>query len=169
MILTFLFGFIVLISLFQPNIRRKFAAFVFIGVAIAHDHISISWDNSVYYLSAALFNLLVIIITSSISPIPKMVVKLQRICLGFVLVNGFGLLSELLPWVEWFHGGGYNSVSVLVYNNAMIVLYCLTLLNFIDMTPDERERGNNLLDIRRHLRFNLRSLFYCISGNGDKI
>lgn len=90
-------GFIValiIVSLLQPNAPRLFGAVVFSGLIAAHYLMLSHLDGLLYYGSAALFDLLFMVLTCGINPAPKMVFSLYKICMCSMIINCVG-------WVLW--------------------------------------------------------------------
>lgn len=117
--ITYLIYALIVVAFIQPNAPRLFAAVLFMAVITLHEFLLSDLDGLQYYGSAALFDLLIIILTSGINPVPKMVLSLHRICIASILVN-------LLGWVLWFF-----YFPPLVYDAAFACLYAWTLIIFI--------------------------------------
>lgn len=110
---------LVVVAFIQPTAPRLFAAVSFTAIIALHEFLLSDLDGLQYYGSAALFDLLIIILTSGINPVPKMVLSLHKICIASILVN-------LLGWVLWFF-----YFPPLVYDAAFVCLYAWTLIVFI--------------------------------------
>jgi len=119
MITTWLLCGLALVAVLQPNAPRFYAAVLFVGVTLLHELFLSHADGALYYGSAALFDLAIIILTTGISPIPRMVVDLHKICMYSIVANFFG-------WVLWC-----NYLSPLAYNTAFVVIYAWALITLI--------------------------------------
>ena len=93
--ITLLIYAVLIVAFLQPNAPRFFAAVTFISITLLHELLLSSYDGLQYYGSAALLDLAIIIITSGINPVPKMVLSLHKICIVSIIVN-------LAGWVLWF-------------------------------------------------------------------
>lgn len=117
--ITYLFYALLIVAFIQPNAPRFFAAVSFVTVTLSHELLLSDLDGLKYYGSAALFDLAIIILTSGINPVPKMVLSLHKICIASILVN-------LLGWVIWFF-----YFPPLIYDLAFVVIYAWALYVFI--------------------------------------
>ncbi len=120
MIITGLLIAIVVVAFFQPNAPRLFAALSFVGVTLSHELFLSNLDGLQYYGSAALFDLVIIILTSGINPVPKMVIDLHRICMVSIIAN-------LVGWVLWF-----LYVPPLFYDASFAAICAWTLIPLIN-------------------------------------
>ena len=120
MILTILLCIIAFLSITQPTAPRLFAALIFIILVFLHDLFLSDLDGFKYYATCALNNLLVIILTAGINPIPKMVIRLHVVCLIAALLNMIG-------YILW-----YNYYSSDAYDISFLVIYMYTAFIFID-------------------------------------
>jgi len=105
-------------ALIQPNKNRLFSAVIFSFFTILHPLIFINQIGFVYYSSAALFNLLVIISLSKLVEKSDTALQLQIISLASIIINGAGFLMyslRLSPAV-------YNYLFLVVYLSAVFVL-----------------------------------------------
>jgi len=114
--ITLLIYAVVIVSFIQPNAPRFFAAIIFTSITLLHELLFSSYDGLQYYGSAALFDLAVIVFTSGINPVPKMVLSLHRICIVSIFAN-------LTGWVLWFF-----YYPPLVYDVTFIAIYTWTLI-----------------------------------------
>ena len=117
--ITLLIYAVLIVAFLQPNAPRFFAAVIFIGITLLHELLLSSYDGLQYYGSAALFDLAIIIITSGINPVPKMVLSLHRICIVSIFAN-------LAGWVLWFF-----YYPPLAYDAAFALIYVWTLITLI--------------------------------------
>lgn len=118
--ITTLFVGMCIVAFIQPNAPRFFAAVIFVSITLLHELFLSHYDGLLYYGSAALFDLAIIILTSGINPVPRMVLSLHRICIVSILVN-------LLGWVIWFF-----YLPPLTYDLAFVVLYAWALITLIN-------------------------------------
>lgn len=102
----------------QATAPRFFAAFVFVGVTLLHEVFLADADGLLYYGSAALFDLAIVILLSGVHPLPKMVLALQQICIVSIFVNLFGWVL----WVLYLPPTAYNTSFVLLYFWALLAL-----------------------------------------------
>lgn len=129
------------VSFLQPNAQRFFAAIVFSVITLSHDFFMSQYDGFLYYGSAALFDLFIIIITSGINPVPKMVIHLHIICMISILLN-------LMGWALWFF-----YYPPLIYNSLFIVIYLWSLV--VLLRRDKDDVGGYTMDsILSCFRFN---------------
>lgn len=120
MIVTGLLIAIIVVAFLQPNAPRLFAALSFVGVTLSHELFLSNLDGLQYYGSAALFDLVIIILTSGINPVPKMVIDLHRICMVSIIAN-------LVGWVLWF-----LYVPPLFYDASFVLIYAWTMITLIN-------------------------------------
>lgn len=115
---------------FQFSATRAYAAFMFYSATYLHELFLKDAVGITYYGSAACFELFIIWVLSGINPPSKMVINLQRISLGFVVVNfaGFGL---------WFF-----YCPPFLYNLACTILYILAFTTLI--LRDKKNVDDNL-------------------------
>ena len=66
---------------FQPTKPRLYVALTFTSVTLVHDIFLSSLEGFAYYGSAAIGDLLIIVIISNIRPILKMTIQLNKICM----------------------------------------------------------------------------------------
>jgi len=118
MITTVLLTIIALTVLIQPNAPRLFAALLFVGLTLIHEFFMSDLDGLAYYGSAALLDLGIIILTSGITPVPKMVIDLHRICMVSILINFIGWLI----WLAYLPPAAYDSAFVILYLWAVYIL-----------------------------------------------
>lgn len=110
---------LVVAVLFQPNAPRLFAAFVFVGANVFHYIYLSELDGMLYYGIAALVDLAMVILTSGIRPIPRMVLTLHKIALVSIAANMYG-------FILWF-----NYLPPTTYDSAFILIYLWLLLTLI--------------------------------------
>ena len=156
MIITVLLGAIILVAFFQPNAPRLFAALSFVGITLSHELFLSNLDGLQYYGSAALFDLVIIILTSGINPVPKMVIDLHRICMVSIIAN-------LVGWVLWFF-----YVPPLFYDASFAVIYTWTLITLINRNGSD-VGGYTLDSWASCFRFNRYSSGYYHHKNGGKV
>lgn len=117
--ITYLMYALIVVAVFQPNAPRLFAAVLFVSIISLHELLLSDLDGLQYYGSAALFDLLIIVLTSGINPVPQMVLSLHRICFVSILANMAG-------WVIWFF-----YFPPLIYDLAFVAINVWTLIIFI--------------------------------------
>lgn len=100
----------------QKNVARFYAASVYLLVAMAHELAFKDVDGPQYYGIAAMADLLIMILTSQISRMPKMVINLHRLCLVSIIGNGIG-------WVMW-----YSYMPPNLYNYFFVALYIWAII-----------------------------------------
>ena len=106
------------LSVVQPTSQRLFAATVFMSITILHNVFFWELDGLAYYGSAAAFDLLIVILTSGINPVPKIILKLQIICITSAILN----LCGWLIWYFYFPPMAYNIAFICLYMYTVIVL-----------------------------------------------
>lgn len=119
MITTLLIYAIAIVAFIQPNAPRLFAAVIFIGVMLLHELFLSGYTGLMYYGSAALFDLAIIIIISGINPVPKMVLRLHNVCIVSIFAN-------LAGWILWFF-----YYPPLIYDAAFVAIYLWALITLI--------------------------------------
>jgi len=152
--ITVLLWLIAIAVLFQPNAPRFFAAFVFVAVTLTHEFF-MSNTGGVYYGTAALFDMGIIMLTSGINPVSQTVIDLQRVCLASIFVNFIGYCIYL-AWLP-----------PTVYNVSFMVLYTWTFIILIERNGTD-VGGYRLDSWYSCFRFNRPSFFGHIFGNGGQ-
>lgn len=111
---------------FQCELNRFYIALVYFLSVFVHDLFFSSTTGIVYYGSAAMFDLLAIIIISNIQPISKTTIAITNICFLSIVLNLIGWLIWFLYWPP------------LPYNAAFIILYASAFIALIrqDLGPD---------------------------------
>jgi len=122
LIITILMVLIIATAFIQPNAPRLYAAVIFVGATALHELFFSDYGGLQYYGSAALFDLAIIILTSGINPVPKMVLSLQKICIVSIIAN-------LAGWVIWF-----LYYPPIIYDLAFVAIYAWTLITLIKRT-----------------------------------
>ncbi len=102
----------------QPTEPRKMAAFYLAFLFAAHDIFLSDLDGLEYFGSAALIDSLVIILLSSIKPIPRLVLSLQAACLASIVVNFVGWWL----WVRYLPSDVYVMSMTAIYTWIMVSL-----------------------------------------------
>lgn len=101
----------------QRNAPRLYAALSYLIVNTSCEFLFA--DTDVYYYGiAAMSDLLIMILTSQISPMPKMAINLHRLCLVSIIGNGVGWLM----WYSYMPPDLYNYFFVALYIWAIIIL-----------------------------------------------
>tara|TARA_R110000765_G_scaffold154371_2_gene257395 strand:- start:165 stop:665 length:501 start_codon:yes stop_codon:yes gene_type:complete len=116
---SWLIGALAVGILFQTNSPRLYAAFLFSAVLYAHELIMYDADGILYYGSAASLDLLAVILMGMVSPLPRMVLRLQMISFLFIIVNFIG-------WIMW-----YLYQPPLVYNILCAILFSLAFITLL--------------------------------------
>ena len=131
---------IAIISLFQKTDERFFAACIYSMLNMAHIVMFYNMGGPYYYLSAGIFDLLIILWIGSISKVVSTSLRIQRICIAEILVNYFG-------FVLWA-----NYHEPYWYNMAFIVLHALTIIVLLMKDASSDNRGYPVSSWRDHLR-----------------
>jgi hypothetical protein len=79
----------------QKTAARFYAASIYLTVVMVHELVFKDIGGPYYYGIAAMADLLIMILTGQITPMPKMVINLHRLCLVSIVANGIG-------WLMWF-------------------------------------------------------------------
>ena len=130
--ITILIYSLFVIACFQPNKLRFAAAVIFAGVTVSHELLFSSLDGLAYYGSAALLDLLIIILISRLEPVTNTVLMLNKICLMSILAN-------LTGWTMWFF---YYPPTI--YDVFYIFIYAWAL--FVLIKRDSCDVGSTVLD-----------------------
>lgn len=117
--ITYLFYALMAVAFIQPNAPRLFAAALFVSITLTHELFLSDLDGLMYYGSAALFDLAIIVLTSGINPVPRMVLSLHRVCIASIIIN-------LVGWALWFF-----YFPPLFYDLSFVALYAWALWVFI--------------------------------------
>jgi hypothetical protein len=129
---TFLLIVLPLAAIIQPNAQRLFAAVIFVGITLLHEVFLSHTTGLMYYGSAAMFALAVIILTSGIRPVPKLVMRIHMICVTAIGLNFIG-------FILWF-----NYIDPALYNFSFVLLYLWALVTLI--RKDKTDVGSFSLD-----------------------
>jgi len=153
---TILVYVICVVAFIQPNAPRLFAALALAGITLLHGVFLTDTTGILYYGSAALFDLGIIIVTSGINPIPKMVITIHKICFVSIIANSVG-------WLVWF-----LYYPPLVYDATFAVIYIWTLI--IILKRDGSDVGNYSLDSWLScFRFNYSARSGCLNKNAGEL
>lgn len=117
-VITYLIYALVVVAFIQPNAPRLFAAVSFVAIISLHEFLLSHLDGFQYYGSAALFDLLIIVLTSGINPVPKMVLSLHKVCITSILAN----LAGWLLWFLYYPPLAYDAAFVAIYAWALMTL-----------------------------------------------
>ena len=109
----------------QPTAQRIFAGAYFVLITLTHDIFLSSLDGFSYYGSAATGGLLAAVLMTGINPIPKIVLKLQVVCILSAILNFMG-------WVLW-----YLYLPPDAYNIAFICLYLYTVIILLSRDKED--------------------------------
>lgn len=102
----------------QPNAPRFYAAVCFLAITLSHEGIAGHLTGLAYYGSAALFDLLIIILTAGINPVPRMVLWLHRVCMVSIVANGIGWVM----WYAYWPPYAYDATFIVIYLWALVTL-----------------------------------------------
>ena len=153
--IEFLFVVMCVLCLVQPTSQSLFAASVFISITISYDIFLSDLDGFAYYGSCAAFDLLIVILISGINPAPKIILRLQSICIFSAMLNLWG-------WIIW-----YFYLPPDDYDMAFILLYMYTVIVLV--LPDKGDNGG--ITIRGWaacLRFADHPLFFYLFKHKDQ-
>jgi len=154
--ITLLMIAIVIVAFLQPNAPRLFAAVSFISFLLAHEFFMYGYEGLQYYGSAALFDLAIIILTSGINPVPKMVLSLHKICMVSIVAN----LAGYLLWYYYLPLTAYNATFVVINVWTLIILIKRNNLDVGDYTVDSWSSC---------FRFNRNPWYVFINKNAGKV
>lgn len=118
MILNIILATIALVVFTQPNAGRTLAACIFGGATILYGGASGGLTGAEYYIGAAMVDLAIIVLLSGIYPAPRLVERLQWVCVASILLNFIG-------WVAWFFyipPDAYNAAFIGLYIYAIYAL-----------------------------------------------
>ena len=155
--ITYLLYGMAVAALVQPNAPRLFAALVFSSLILTHDGFLSDLDGLAYYGSAALFDLLAIILMSGIHPVPRLVVRLQLICLLSVCLNAIG-------WALWV-----TYLPPLIYDWAFLALYTWAVITLIQRDGAHDVGGYTMDRWRSCIRFDRAAWVVRLLKDGNKV
>ena len=116
---------LLLTSFYQYNAQRLYAVLVFCAEVLGYYFFLSHLEGFMRYFSGALGALVVIILTSGIRPLPKMVLNLQKICIISILLNVYGwVVADIWP-------------IRLSYGVAFIILYLSCWFYFLQKDEDD--------------------------------
>jgi len=124
---------------FQPSESRLYTGSIFFAMLILHEFIFSTADGLMYYGTAALFYLGIMVLTAPAINVTKLVLDIHKICLIAIIVNATG-------WIAWF---AYLPPNL--YNFASIFLHACGIWALLRRTRKE-EHGSFKLD-GGHLNF----------------
>lgn len=119
----------------QPTMDRASAAIVFTSAAVVHEMLLSSLDGFSYYGSAALFDLIVILILTII-PVTRLSIRLQVISFVSAILNFIGWVM----WTLYLPPDWYNAAFIVLYGVSAFVL---------SISGGGDDVGNRTLDRRR--------------------
>ena len=110
-----------LMAITQKNRLRGLAVFLFVFFAVLHSALeTFEFMNSgVYYISAALFNVVYIYSLSRFSTVNRLITDLQMVSFIALFINVYGFLS----WSLYLPTDTYKQVFVVVYVLAMLAIF----------------------------------------------
>lgn len=125
MIITLLLWAIALAAIVQPSTPRFCVAMIFAVVTLSHDFLSQHTEGLTYYGSAALADLLIIILTSGVLAATQIAPAIHRICI-------FSMAANFIGWALWFFYLPpivYEVLFIGIYSWAIIILFKKDVLN----------------------------------------
>ena len=116
----------------QSNAGRTLAACIFGGATIFYGSVSGGLAGAEYYVGAAMVDLAIIVLLSGIYPAPRLVERLQAVCVASILLNFVG-------WMLWFF-----YVSPSAYDSAFIGLYIYAVYALLKKDRDDVMGGGTV-------------------------
>lgn len=113
---------------FQPSQSRLFTGGVFIFILMLHELLFGQAEGLMYYASASLFYVGIIILTAAASRVTRLVLDIHKICLASIFINALG-------WALWFF-----YFPPAIYNIAYIGLHCWAIYALMQRTR-RKENG----------------------------
>ena len=113
-----LFFIMLVVCLIQPSAQKVFAAITFAGITSLHDLGFSDYDGLLYFVSAGVCDLAIIILVSGIRPIPRVALVLIKISLVSIVANFFGWVA----WVLYYPPLAYEVSFMLIYSFAVVTL-----------------------------------------------
>lgn len=108
---------IVYMSLCQSEVRRN-AAMIFSAITLIHYTLSPWLDGHIFFASAALMDLCIMILTANLIVMPKLVTRLHHICCVSIVLNCTGWIAWMLRWDLAIYALSY----VFLYMWVIIIL-----------------------------------------------
>lgn len=102
----------------QRSSGDTYCAAILVGIILVHDVLSINVSDSVYYLSAAISDLAVIILISKIKAVSDLIVRVQMLSVASIVANFIGWIA----WCSYLPPDLYNAAFVAIYLCAIIIL-----------------------------------------------
>lgn len=118
MIITILLCVLFCTLFFQPDNNRYLTAKIFILVNIIHGILLHDADGLMYYGSAALSDLAIMLLISRVKPISDTSISLLKICIVSIIVNMVGWAA----WFSWYSPFAYDAAFVFIYIWAIYTL-----------------------------------------------
>ncbi len=132
MILAAVLVLIALASVVQPNAGRLLAACIFGSLTLIYGGISGGLVGSEYYIGAAMTDLAILILVSGIYPMPRLVQRIQSICVVSIALNFLG-------WSMWFF-----YLPPAAYDWAFIGLYIYAVYALVKKDHDDVVGGGTV-------------------------
>lgn len=145
-----------LAAFLQPSVPRFYAALMASLITMCHHWGYYEADGLLYYGSAALFDLVIILLLSGIYPAPALVVRLQVIFLASIVLNAAGFLM----WFFYIPHDAYNAAFVGVYSWAIF-----TMLRRGKPNADRRGASSSGWNSCFRFDFGARRLYYVKNGS----
>ena len=121
-----------LVVIVQPNAGRTLAACIFAGATILYSSASGLLSGAEYYIGAAMVDLAILILLSGIYPAPRLVGKLQCVCVASIVLNFLG-------WALWFF-----YLPPVAYEWAFIGLYAYAVYALLKRDLDDVVGGGTV-------------------------
>jgi hypothetical protein len=118
MIVDLLLWAILLTAVLQPTRDRAVPALMFAVPAVLHGLLLGDTDGLYYYLSAALVDIGVLAVLSSLSSRSELVVRLAHISTASIVLNATGWVV----WMLYLPPDGYNLSFIVLYAYALFTL-----------------------------------------------
>lgn len=116
----------------QPTVARRKVAAVFSGAAVLHCTVGEWIDGGAYYISAAVLDLSIIVITANFKETSQITSAIHRICLASIVLNASGWVTYML----YVPPTGYNLSFIFLHLWSIIIL----------MKRNRRYGGDNTMD-----------------------
>lgn len=128
MIVTILSWCIFVMAFLQKDKARRKVALCYVTALAFSELFSVNITGQWYYIVCAFTATLVTFLLSFVTPFIKFTLNLQLICIVSILLNFFGWFIFRLGF------------SPILYNQAFIILYALTLMLFYDRNVVDKHR-----------------------------
>lgn len=109
---------LLVMSVMCSKTRHRYPSMIFAGVMMIHWLASGSLSGFTYTASATFADLVVIVLLSFLPTKSSLLIRLQKICLAFMVLNLYGFIS----WYTYQPVIIYNILCGLLYLYALIVI-----------------------------------------------